>query len=139
MITVVESCQLCQTFLIRHAQVFAQCLYIRFHLCGKFLLADTTNGRILVEHTDVVEIVEFAEDAELGEFRDTRDEGELQVWVELFQRTIEILHDAAERLKVFLFMYHIQQWGIVFVDDDNSLFARLLISTLYDTSNLSLG
>ncbi|CUP55602.1 Uncharacterised protein [Segatella copri] len=30
-------------------------------------------------------------------------------------------------------MYHIQQWGIIFIDDDNRLFARLLISTLYDT------
>ena len=34
--------------------VFSQCLYIRFHLSGKFLLADTADSRILVEHADIV-------------------------------------------------------------------------------------
>ena len=56
-----------------------------------------------------------------------------------FSGDCKVLHDAAERLQVLFFMHHIQQRGIVFVDDDNSLFARLLISTLNDTISLSLG
>ena len=31
-------------------------------------------------------------DAELREFGDTGDKAELQIWVELFQRAVEILH-----------------------------------------------
>ena len=108
MIAVVESCQLCQAFFIRHSKIFAQRCHIRFHLRGKFLLADTADCRILVEHTDVVEVVELAEDAELRELGDARDEGELQVWVEHLQRTVEVLHDATERLQILLLMYHIQ-------------------------------
>ena len=84
MIAVIVSCQLSQTFLVRHAKSFAKCLYIRFHLRTKFSLTDTTDSRKLVEHTDIIEVVEFAEDAELRELGDTGDEGELQVWVELF-------------------------------------------------------
>ena len=133
MITVIELCQLFQALLIRQPQSLAHSLNVRFHLRGQLGLADTADGRVLVEQTDVVEVVEFAEDAELRELGDTRDEGELQVWVELLQGAVEVLHDAAERLQVFLFMYHIQQCGIIFVYDDHSLFARLLVSPLHDT------
>ena len=134
MIAVVESCQLCQTLLIRHAKGFSQCSHIWFHLGGKLCLADAADGGILVEHADVVEVVEFAEDAELREFGDTGDKAELQIWVELFQRAVEILHDTAERLQILLLMHHVQQRGIIFVNDDSHLFARLLVSPLYNTS-----
>ena len=127
MITVVESCQLCQTFLIRHTQVFSQCLYIRFHLSGKFLLADTADSRILVEHTDVIEVIQFAEDAELRELGDTRDEGKLQVWIEHLDGTIEVLHDEAQRFQIFLFMHYIQQRGIIFINDNHYLLTCLLV------------
>ena len=80
-IAVIKMCQLRQALLVCHAKGFAQRLHIRFHLRSKFGLADTTDGWILVEHADVIEIVEFAEDAELREFGDTRDEGKLQIWV----------------------------------------------------------
>ena len=107
MITVIESCQLCQTFLIRHAKIFAQCLNIRFHLRCKLRFADTAEGGILVEHTDIVKVVELTEDTELRKLGNTCDEAELKIWVELFQRTIEILHDATERLQVLLLVHHI--------------------------------
>ena len=131
MIAVIESRQLCQAFLIRHAKGFAQGLYIRFHLRSKLCLADAADGRILVEHADIVEFVELAEDAELRKLGDTRDETELQVWVEHFQRTVEVLHDAAKQLQVLFFMHHVQQRGVVFINDDHHLFARLLVSFLH--------
>ena len=81
MIAVIKMRQLRQALLVCHAKRFAQSLYIRFHLRGKLCLADTADGRVLVEHADVIEIVEFAEDAELREFGDTRDEDKLQIWV----------------------------------------------------------
>ena len=43
------------------------------------------------------------------------------------------MHDAAKRLQVFLLMHHIQQRGVVFINDDNCFFACLLISSLYDS------
>ncbi len=140
MIAVIESCQLCQAFLIRHTQVFSQCLYIRFHLSGKFLLADTADSRILVEHTDVIEVIEFAEDAELRELGDTRDEGELQIWVEHLQRTIEVLHDEAQRFQIFLFMHYIQQRGIIFINDNTTFYpsACKLLSPGLSTSEVSV-
>ena len=30
-------------------------------------------------------------------------------------------------------MHHIQQWGIIFIDDDHRLFARLLVSTFHES------
>ena len=133
MIAVIESCQLRQALLVRHVKRFAQSLYIRFHLRGKLCLADTADCRVLVEHADVIEIVEFAEDAELREFGDTRDEGKLQIWVKLFQRTVEVLHHEAQLFEIILLMHHVQQRGIIFVYDDHHLLARLLASSLYDT------
>ena len=93
MITIIELCQLFQTLLIRNTKSFTHSFNIRFHLRGKLSLADTADGRVLVEQTDVVEVVEFAEDAELRELGNTRDEGELQVWIKHLQRTVEVLHD----------------------------------------------
>ena len=121
MITIIELRQLCQAFLIRHIQGFTHSLNIRLHLRGKLCLADATDRRILVEHADIVEVVEFAEDAELRELGDTCDEGELQVWVELFQRTIEVLHDKTQLLEVILLMHNIQQRSIIFIDNDYCL------------------
>ena len=86
MIAVIESRQLSQAFLIRHAKGFAQCLNIRFHLRNKFRLADAADGRILVEHADIVEVVELAEDAELRKLSDARDETELQVMGRAFSK-----------------------------------------------------
>ena len=41
------------------------------------------------------------------------------------------MHDAAKRLQVFLFMHHIQQRGVVFINDNNYFLARLLVSFLH--------
>ena len=118
MIAIIELRQLCQAFLIRHIQGFTHSLNIRLHLRGKLCLADATDSRILVEHADIVKVVEFAEDAELRELGNTRNEGKLQIWVELFQRTIEVLHNETQLLKIILLMHNIQQWGIIFIDND---------------------
>ena len=139
MIAVVESRQFCQAFLIRHAKGFTQRCHIRFHLSGKLCLADAADGGILVEHADIIEVVELAEDAELRELGNAGDESELQIWVEHFQRTIEVLHDATERLQILLLVHHVQQRGIIFIDDDYRLLARLLVSFLHQIFQTEIG
>ncbi len=71
-----------QRFFIRKFQRLCKSFYVRLHNGCQLRKTYSANGRILVEHTDIVEIVQFAEDTELGEFRYSRDEYEFKVWVE---------------------------------------------------------
>ena len=73
---------------------------------------------------------QLAENAQLGEFGDARQEHETQVRVAALQRAVEIAHDVAQHRKVCLFMHHVQQRGIIFIDKDNDLTTGLLINTL---------
>ena len=71
--------------------------------------------------------VQLAEDAQLGELGDAGQEDKLEMGVEHLERTVEILHRAAQQAEVFLLVHHVEQGRVVLVDDDDHLLARLLV------------
>ena len=95
---------------------------------GHFLFRDATDGGVFRQHADVLDIIQFAKDTELRKFGNTGEEDETQVRVAGFERTIEVTHDVAENREVLFFMYHVEQWRIVFVDEHHRLAARLLVN-----------
>ncbi len=133
MVTIIVIRQFIQTFIVCLVESLSQSFHVGLHRSDQLRLANAANGRIAIEHTDIINIVQFAEDAELREFGDAGDENELQIRVELLERTVEVLHNEAKLRKVFLLVNHIEQRGIVFVYDDNHFFAGLLKCTFYDT------
>ena len=98
MIAVIISAQLFQTLLVCHTKRLAKRLNIPTHRRGQLCKADATDGRILVVHADVVKVVQFAEDAELRELGYASDKDKLQIRIEQFHGTIEVLHHLAKRL-----------------------------------------
>ena len=58
---------------------------------------------------------------------------------QLLQRTIEVLHDETKFCQVFLLMYHVEQWGIIFVDNDHHLLASQLVGTFYESIQSVIG
>ena len=95
------------------------------HILKDFLLREPADGRKLGLHTDIDEVVEFAEDAHLRKLRDARQEYEAQVRVAGFQWRVEVAHHLSQLRQVLLFVHHIQQRCIVFVNEHNHLLARL--------------
>ena len=58
---------------------------------------------------------------------------------QFLQRTVEVLHDKAKFCQIFLLMYHVEQRGIIFVDDDHHLLASLLVGTFYESIQPVVG
>ena len=58
---------------------------------------------------------------------------------QFLQRTVEVLHDKAKFCQIFLLMYHVEQRGIIFVDDNHHLPASLLVSTFYESIQSVVG
>ena len=100
------------------------------HILKDFLLRESADGGELRFHTDIDEVVEFAEDAHLRELRDARQEYEAQVRVAGFQWRVEVAHHLSQLRQVLLFVHHIQQRCIVFVNEHNHLLARLGVGML---------
>ncbi len=98
----------------------------------QFLTANATDGRILVVHGDIKQIVQLTENAELGKLGDTREEDKLEIRVEHFYRTVEVLHDTAQGSKVLILVHHIKQRSVILVDDERHLLTSLLVGSLHD-------
>ena len=133
-IAVIISCQFAETFLIGKSESLAQSLDVGLHLSGQFCLADAADGRILVEHTDIVEVVQLTENTELRELRYAGDKRKFKIRIKHFQRTVEVLHNAAQYSEVLFLMHYIKQRCIVFVDDNHHLFACLFICSFYKSN-----
>ena len=101
------------------------------HLCQYLILRNATDCSVRFIHTDILDIVQLTEDTQLRKFRDTGQEHIAQVRIASFQWTVEITHHIAKRRQVLFFMNHIEEWSIIFVDQNHHLSSGLLISTLY--------
>ena len=97
------------------------------HGSDHLLFGDAAYAGIVWSHGYVLQIVEFAEDAELRELGDAREEDKMQIWVAVFQRRIEIAHHIAQHGQCLVFMHHIKQRSIIFINENDHLLARLFI------------
>ena len=98
-----------------------------------FLLRDSTDGGKLRQERNVVQVVDGGEDAQLRKLRNARDEAETDHRLTRLQRLIELLHHFAELGQVFVLMKHLEQRGVVLIDDQHHLPARLLVGTANQT------
>ncbi|CUQ30507.1 Uncharacterised protein [Segatella copri] len=69
----------------------------------------------------------------MRELGNTSNKDKTQPRVQVFNRTIEVLHDQTEFYQIFLLMHDIQQWSIILINENDYLLPRLLISTFYQT------
>ena len=99
------------------------------HLRQHLVLGDAAHSSIVGAHGDVLQVVKLAEDAELRELGDAGEEDELEIWVTVFQRRIEIAHHIAQHRQRLLLMNHVEQRGIILVDEYDNLLACLLVCT----------
>ena len=58
---------------------------------------------------------------------------------QFLQRTVEVLHNEAKFCQVFLLMYHVEQRGIIFIDDNHHLLTCLLVGTLHESIQPVVG
>lgn len=92
-----------------------------FEIGGKFFLCYSATTAIFVLETEYFQIVQLAKDAQLTEFGDSRDEDEAQVALLLFQGAEEVAHYVAYAVLQMFVVQRVVHWGIVFVDEHNSL------------------
>ena len=59
-------------------------------------------------HGDVGDVVQFAEDAELGKLGDACEEDETEIWLTVFQGTVEVAHDVSQHFQFLIFVDDIQ-------------------------------
>ena len=130
MITIIVLFQFCQHFITRYLHFFRQQIQIIAHLLLYFFFRNTADGSIRFVHTDVLDIIQFTEDAQLGKLRDSGQKHIAQIRVTGFQRTVEVTHHIAKYGQILILMHYIKKRSIIFVNQDNNLFAGLLISTL---------
>ena len=133
MVTVIIRFQGTQGTLRRNAEVVGQTTDTLTHMLTHLLLRDATEGGVLREHADILDIVQLAEDAQLRELRDTCQEYETQIRIAGFQRTIEVTHHVAKPRQLLLLMHHVQQGSVVLVDQDNHLLTGLGVGTFDET------
>ena len=95
MVAVVILLQLCHHLPRRQLVGLSQTGDAVLHVVQQFRFRYAADAGIVILHGDVADIVQFAEDAELREFRDAGEEDEAQIWVAVFERTVEIAHDVA--------------------------------------------
>ncbi len=127
MITVVFLLEKSEGVVRAEVQVFGKLFHVGQHLGMQFLAANAADSRILVVHGDIKQVVQLTENAELGKLGDTRKEDKLEIGIEHFYRTVKVLHRSAQRTKVIILVHHIEQWSIIFIDNDNDFFSSLLI------------
>ena len=84
----------------------------------QFLFRDSADGTELCIHCHVHQVVDGREDAQLRELRDARDKAEPDFSLHSFQWLEEFLHHLAHIFQTFILMQHVEQWCIIFVDDD---------------------
>ena len=101
--------------------------------CGHLIFCDAADGGELRIHGDVRQVVDGGEDAQLRELRDTRDKAETNHRLTRLQGLVELLHHFAELGEVLFLVKHLEQRGVVLIDDQHYLPARLLVGTTNQT------
>ena len=130
MVTVVIVLEFLHGLFAAYAHPSGQNVQVLVHLGGHFLFRDAADGGVFRQHADVFNVVQFTEDAQLRELGDSRQEHEAQIRIAGFERAIKVAHDVAEDRQVLFFMRHVEQGGVVFVNEHHHLAARLFVCTM---------
>ena len=124
MITIILALKGIDGSLESHILRLCEILHIIRHLCANLFLTNATNGGKFGIHRYILKVIQLAEDTELGELGYTGNENELKMRVRILQRRIEISHYLAQLIQTILFVRHIEQRRIVFVNKHHHFLAR---------------
>ena len=127
MIAIVLTLEHVERLLPRPAVGISQHLQIILHPAHDLLFRNTAYPTELLIHTDVGQVIQLTEDTELRELRDARQEDKLQIGVTILQGGIEVAHHIPKYGKHLPLMHHIQQRGVILIDQDHHLPARLTV------------
>src|SRR5574344_588591 len=89
MVAVVVAAQFLNCLFARKLLAGSKFVYVLGQLGQQFLFGYAAYSFIFGQHADVLYVVQFAEYAELREFCYACEEHKAQVWVAIFQRTVE--------------------------------------------------
>ena len=98
------------------------------HIFFQFGLRDAADGGVPRHHRDVLEVVQLTEYAELGELVYPCDEHEPQVRVKALDGAIEVPHYLPHRGQPLPVVHHVQQRGVIFINDYDRLLAGIFDS-----------